>query len=317
MPLLWIWILFIWEPLPWWSLPEHQFDVKKLFANTGYQLPLNDRTVLEFNLTYNLQENRFANDTQIVGLNTSDVLGEVTLFTNPIDNLNITIGYLEEYRSSYSVKSDYYQSIPTYHQQPQSVYAQADYKIGEFVKLIAGTQWNESSQDYEDTVSRYGVILTPFNNWGVKLLRGEAFRAPFAIETDVIGGAVVGNKDLQPETITTYDMQIFYNEKKTFAAVTYFKSDIEGLVIRDASVSPASFMNGGVQEFDGIEFEVKQFLTPYWHVLGSAMYQNNKQSADINPSTAPDYMYKLGTRIQMELWNGFYFLQLLRKTAAS
>ena len=282
--------------LPWWSLPFHEFGVKKLFTNVGYRLPLGDRTNLEFNLTYNLEENRFANVTQTVGLNSSDILGEVTLFTRPIDNLNLTLGYLEEYRASYKPDDDYYQSIPTYHYQPKSAYTQADYKLNNSVKFIAGAQWNESAQGYEDTVSRYGIILTPFEKWGLKLLRGEAFRAPFAMETDLYDIPIlVGNKNLEPEKVTTNDIQLFYHEKKTHAAVTYFKSTIDGLIIRDTSVSPASFKNGGEQKFDGIELEAKHFFSPHWHVLGSAMYQNNKQTSDLNPSTAPDYMFKLGT----------------------
>jgi outer membrane receptor for ferrienterochelin and colicin len=282
--------------IPWWSLPYHKWDTNKLFANAGYRVSLDDRTNLELNLTYNLQENSFANVTQTVGLNTSDILGEVTLFTNPIDHLNVTLGYLQERRSNYSVKSDYYQSIPTYRHQPQSAYAQADYKIGESVKLIAGTQWNESSQGYEGFVSRYGVIFTPFKKWGLKLLRGEAFRAPFALETDLYDIPIlVGSDNLKPEEVTTYDAQLFYQDRKTYAAVTYFNSAIDQLVIRDTSVSPVSFKNGGEQKFDGIELEAKRFLTSHWHVLGSAMYQNNKQTSDLNPSTAPDYMVKLGT----------------------
>ena len=299
---------------PRWSCIEHQFGVKKLFANAGYRFPLYDRADLEFNITYNLQESHFASITsQLVGLNTSDVLGEVTLFTNPIDNLNVTLGYLEEYRSNYSVKSDYYQSIPTYHHQPQSAYSQADYKLNNSIKLIAGTQWNESSQGYEDMVSRYGVILTPFKKCGLKLLRGEAFRAPFAMETDVFGAALVGNEDLQPETITTYDAQIFYNDEKTYAAITYFNSAIEDLVIRDTSVSPASYKNGGEQKFDGIEFEAKHFLTSHWHILGSAMYQNNKQTSDLNPSTAPDYMLKLGTGYKWDYGTASLFYSYFAK----
>jgi len=281
--------------IPWWSLPYHEWDTKKLFANAGYRVPLDDRTNLELNLTYNLQENSFANVTQTVGLNTSDILGEVTLFTNPIDHLNVTLGYLQEYRKNYKPDDDYYQSIPAYHHQPQSTYAQADYKIGESVKLIAGTQWNESSQGYEGVVSRYGVIFTPFKKWGLKLLRGEAFRAPFALETDLSDTMLVGNRNLKPEEVTTYDAQLFYQDRKTYATVTYFNSVINQLVIRDTSVSPFSFKNGGEQKFDGIEFEAKRFLTSHWHVLGSAMYQNNKQTSDLSPSTAPDYMVKFGT----------------------
>ncbi|MBN1359972.1 MAG: TonB-dependent receptor [Sedimentisphaerales bacterium] len=283
-------------PLPWWSLPYHEYGVRKLFANAGYRAPLGDRTTLELNLTYNLHENRFANTTQTVGLNSSDVLGEVTLFTNPIDHLNVTLGYLQECRTNYRPDDDYYQSIPAYRHRPRSAYAQADYKIGKSVKLIAGTQWNDSSQDYEDLVSRYGVIFTPLDKWGLKLLRGEAFRGPFALETDVYDIPIlVGNKNLKPETITTYDAQLFYTDEKTRAAVTYFNSTIDQLIIRDTSVNPASFTNGGQQAFEGMEFEIKHSLTAHWQVLGSAMHQNNKQTSDLNPSTAPDYMVKVGT----------------------
>jgi outer membrane receptor for ferrienterochelin and colicins len=282
--------------LPRWSLPYHEYGVKKLFANAGYRLPLGDQTTVEFNLTYNLHENTFANVTQTVGLNSSDILGEVTLFTNPIDRLNIALGYLQEYRNSYKPDDNHFQSVPTYHYQPQSIYAQADYKIGKSIKLIAGTQWNETSQGYEDLVSRYGVVFTPSKKWGLKLLRGEAFRAPFALETDLYDVPIlVGTRDLEPEKITTYDAQLFYHDEKTYAAVTYFNSAINKLIIRNTSVSPTSFKNGGEQQFDGIELEAKRYLTSHWHILGSTMYQNNKQTSDLNPSTVPDYMFKLGT----------------------
>jgi outer membrane receptor for ferrienterochelin and colicins len=282
--------------LPWWSLPYHEFGVKKLFTNAGYRIPFDEKTTLELNLTYNLHENRFENVTQKVGLNTSDVLGEITLLSNPLDNLNVAVGYLQEYISNYSPDSDYYQSIPTYRYRPQGFYAEGDYKLIESVKVIAGAQWDESAQGYEDTVSRCGVILTPFEKWGLKLLRGEAFRAPFAIETDVYDIPIlVGNKNLKPETDTTYDAQLFYDDQKTYAAITYFNTTIDDLIIRDASVTPTSFKNGGQQRFQGIELEAKHFLTPHWHVLGSTMYQNNVETDDLNPSTAPEYMVKLGT----------------------
>jgi outer membrane receptor protein involved in Fe transport len=283
-------------PLPWWSLLYHQFTVRKLFANAGYRLPLDDRAALEFNLTYNLQENNFANTTRTVGINSSDVLGEVTFLANPVDRLNLVLGALQEYRSSYEPKEGDYQSVPDYHYSPKSAYAQADYKVAPSTKLIAGAQWNVSAQGYEDTVSRCGVILTPFEKWGLKLLRGEAFRAPFALETDVHDIPIlVGNKALKPERITTYDAQVFYTDERTYAAVTYFDSSISDIIIRNPSVSPASFKNGGEQGFQGVEFETKYAPMPHWHVLASTLFQNNGQTADISPSTAPEYMLKLGT----------------------
>ncbi|MDH7599065.1 MAG: TonB-dependent receptor [Sedimentisphaerales bacterium] len=283
-------------PLPWWSLPYHRFSVNKLFANVCYWLPLEDRTRLEFNLTYNLHENAFANVTRTVGLNSSDVLGEVTLFAKPMDRMDLVLGFLQEYRTNYKPKEGYYQSIPPYCQRPSSAYAQADYVIARPVKITVGTQWNRSAQGYEDFVSRGGLVLTPFKRWGAKLLVGEAFRAPFAIETDLYDIPIlVGNNKLRPEQVRTYDVQVFYDDEKTFAAITYFNSTINGLIIRDTSVNPASFKNGGEQQFEGLEFELKRFLTPHWHILGSAMYQDSRQTTDLNPSTSPHFMFKLGS----------------------
>jgi outer membrane receptor protein involved in Fe transport len=56
-----------------------------------------------------------------------------------------------------------------------------------------------------------------------------------------------------------------------------------------------TYMNGGEHTFDGIEFEAKRSLTPHWHVLGSAMHQENSADAGLNPTVVPDNMFKFGT----------------------
>lgn len=286
--------------LPRWNIDTHQWRVNKIFANAGYRTALDDWIDLELNLTQNVQENdfgRYPGGSGEVDTNSSDTLGEITLFVRPVENLSLTTGYSLEYQTVFHEDDGDYESISPYHFKPQVVYAQGDYILNQHVKLDAGVQWLRSGQGVTDTITRYGIIITPTDKWGIKLLRGEAFRAPFAIETSLYDPpALVGSSDLMPETITTYDAQLFYNDEKTYTAITYFESVIESLIVRDASVSPASFKNGeGRQKFNGIEFEAKHFLTRQWHILGSVTYQNNKQESDLNPSTAPDYMAKLGT----------------------
>jgi outer membrane receptor protein involved in Fe transport len=281
--------------LPFWAVPGHVYRVNKLFTNAGYRTDLNEKIKMDLNLTYNVQENDFAGfPTGDVSLNSSDLLGEATFFIDPVDNLNFVLGYLVEYQASR--EGNAYESIPIYNHKPQSAYVQGDYKIGKLIKLITGLQWNRSSQGVSDLISRYGIIITPNEKWGVKLLRGEAFRAPFALEADLYDIPVlVGNSNLEPEAITTYDAQIFYTGDKTYTAITYFDSSIDRLIVRDTSVSPTSFKNGGEQQFQGVEFELKRFLTSRWHVLGSFMYQESDEDNDINPSTVPHDMLKIGT----------------------
>ncbi len=121
---------------------------------------------------------------------------------------------------------------------------------------------------------------------------------------------LVGNKDLEPETITTYDAQLFYHDEKTYAAVTYFQSTIDKLIIYDTSVFPMSYMNGGKQRFNGIEFEAKHFFTPHWHILGSFMHQENEADAGLNPTVVPENMAKVGTAYAWDWGTAslFYFL---------
>ncbi len=281
---------------PLWSNPDHKARTRRLFVNTGYNIPIHERVDMDLNLTYNLQENSLSttNPTRI-GNNSSDILGEATIHASPRDNLDFVVGYLQEYQKNYSADSEYFQSIPSYDYEPKSLYAQSDYRFNKCLKFIAGTQWNKSNQGVSDSISRYGVIITPFEKWGLKLLRGEAFRGPVAMESDLYDPPIlVGNDDLEPETITTYDAQLFYHDEKTYAAVTYFNSIIDKQIIFDTSGPVMSYKNGGEQEFNGIEFEGKHFLTPKWHMLGSFMHQERDADVGINPTVVPENMFKFG-----------------------
>ncbi len=121
--------------LPFWSNPHQTFRNKKLFLNAGYQIPMHDRVTLELNTTYNMQENCLSGPRpQLIGTNTSDILGEATLLANPLDNMNFVLGWLQEQRANYHPDDDKFQSIPSYRHEPKAFYAQGDYKFGKFCK---------------------------------------------------------------------------------------------------------------------------------------------------------------------------------------
>jgi outer membrane receptor for ferrienterochelin and colicins len=293
--------LFHMGVMPFWSVPQHELRNKRFFANLGYRIPLGDKASLELNGTCNIQENSLSSPaiTRIAN-NSEDFLGEVTLYANPFNNFNVVAGFLQEYRRTYRPDDDEFQSIAAYKYHPRAIYAQGDYKIGDIVKLVAGTQWNETSQGDKDLVSRYGIIITPAKNWGVKLLRGEAFRGPITMESDLTDPILTGNKNLKPETITTYDAQLFYHDEKTYAAITYFHSTLESQILFDTP--PTTYVNGkGKQRYNGIELEAKRILTPNWHVIGSFMHQTDKTASGLDPTIVPENMFKMGTAYT---WDG-------------
>jgi outer membrane receptor protein involved in Fe transport len=305
--------LFQMGVMPFWFVPQHEHRNKRLFTNLGYRIPLGEKASLELNGTCNIQENTLSSPAITrIGNNTADLLGEVTLYANPFNNFNTVVGFVQEYQRNYSSDNDEFQSIANYKYHPRSFYAEGDYKIGDFVKLVAGMQWNESSLGNKGLISRYGIIVTPAKNWGLKLLRGEAFRGPTTMESDLTDPLLTGNKNLKPETITTYDAQLFYHDEKTYAAVTYFHSAIESQLIMDTP--PITYVNAkGKQRFDGIEVEAKRFLTPNWHVLGSFMHQIDKTDKGLNPTAAPENMFKMGTAYTWDWGSASLFYVLFGK----
>ena len=280
---------------PLWSLAGNEIDTKRLFADLGYNLPLNDKWRLEPHVTFNY--NRFVMENSAQYHQSRDVLGEITLFGQPTGKLDVVTGYIIEHLATpYSSRS----SIGKYSQVALSSYGRASYKLFNNTKLIGGIQWNEPEDGETDFISRFGSIIDITPNWGIKLLRGEAFRAPWPGETLISNPFLTGNPNLTPEKITTHDIQLFHHSQRTQLSATYFHSTMEDMIIRDTSVSPPSYMNGGEMDFWGLEFEGKHHLNPEMYMLGSITHQESEQDSGINPSTVPNTMGKLGLGYQNE-----------------
>jgi hypothetical protein len=111
--------------LPRWSASNHNIRTNTIFSNLGYLLPICKTINVEFNLTYNLQRTRFARypigDTD---LDSQDWLGEVTLYANPTNRLNLVFGYLQEYQQKLTGGMSNPVLDPPYTFRPQSEYGQ-------------------------------------------------------------------------------------------------------------------------------------------------------------------------------------------------
>jgi outer membrane receptor for ferrienterochelin and colicins len=87
------------------------------------------------------------------------------------------------------------------------VYAQAELALLTNLLVNAGVRYDHYSS-FGDTVNpRAGLIYSPWTNTALKLLYGQAFRAPSAYERFYISpGSSKANPDLEPETIDTYEI---------------------------------------------------------------------------------------------------------------
>ena len=301
---------------PLWSLPCNNLETKRLFVDLGYDLRLNAEWRLEPHVTFNY--NRFVMEMNGLYHQSRDVLGEITLFGRPTKKLDIVTGYVIEHLATPRSRRS---SIPRYSQVALSAYGEAGYQLFDSTKLIGGIQWNEPEDGHSHLISRFGAIIDITSNWGMKLLRGEAFRAPWPGETLISNPLLVGNPNLHPEKVTTHDIQLFYHGGKTQLATTYFFSTMEDMIIRNTSTAPISYMNGGEMDFSGMEFEGKHYLNSKLYALGSVTYQESEAETGIYPSPVPNTMGKLGLGYQNKklmagiFWTYFSTLPSISGTA--
>jgi iron complex outermembrane receptor protein len=140
-----------------------------------------------------------------------------------------------------------------------AAYLQDEWRIFEKVNLTAGVRYDHYN-DFGDTVNpRAGIVWNFIENANLKLLYGQAFRAPnFEELYNINNPVVVGNPDLKPEKIKTYEAALTYHFAKWLIVdVNYFYSQITDLINWDTSTSPAKYANIGKANTQGVETGIR------------------------------------------------------------
>ncbi len=81
------------------------------------------------------------------------------------------------------------------------------------VSLTAGLRWDHNSVYGGQISGRTGVVLSPFDQLNIKLLYGNAFKSPSPLQlysTPLVVGDIVGNDQLRPQYIDTFEAQVIY-----------------------------------------------------------------------------------------------------------
>ncbi|MDH5525480.1 MAG: TonB-dependent receptor [Desulfobulbaceae bacterium] len=231
------------------------------------------------------------------------VLGtEVQFDYNLHDNNHLLVGFLYEHMKQYDVRSisnfDPTTSPPAYlgavadrsawanwnintSRELYAVYLQDEWRVADTLNLTGGVRYDHYS-DFGGTVSPRAALVWNFvEHAELKLLYGEAFRAPsFSELYNANNTSLLGSPDLKPEEIRTYEAAIGYRFFKHLRFdVNYFYNDIDKIIVRDNSTSPARYNNLGGAEIDGVELAMSGNYSAdnYWRL--SYAYKN-PQDAD-------------------------------------
>lgn len=309
---------FFGNTAPVWSLPPPQpqfddptnkfHDYDRMFSDIGYTFDITETFNSSLNVTYNYM--KFGgNSSAFEATSDNDIYDFLIETSNRVElseKFNFLFGgtaYLQ-YGALESL------GIFDYSKTWYSAYFQADYKIIDPIKVVVGGQYNNVEQ-MSDFVPRLGLITNFTDDLGFKVLWGQSFRAPFAVETETFfPGILVGSSTVESEKLTNFDAQLFYTKGKIESYLTYFSfnsaDQITLVQLNPGTADPTlTYVNGSTDLVgSGFEWENKFIPSKNLFFTGSFTYQENKSEGDgleiDDATTIPNTMFKLGVSFQTD-----------------
>ncbi len=278
-------------------------SMKHYFTDVGYTHEFNDNYSLSGNITYNGHKwqgmvDSVADSKKALSKNT---LVEVAFQGSPMEDFNFIVGGLFDNNSFEGPLFSEDGTLSKY-----SAYVQADYRFS-IVKLIAGAQLNKSENLDANISPRVGAVLNFNENIGAKVLYSTAFRSAYPQETNVAHSLYVGNTNLKPELVNTFEAQVFYQNEKIQTSLTFYQSHMTDLINKivtpgdSVGINPAgdpvfsTFYNDGEFDFLGVEFEGKFSLSEHFSLFTNITYQQSEDGNGIKDAAVwPNTMAKGG-----------------------
>ncbi len=125
----------------------------------------------------------------------------------------------------------------------------------------------------------------------MKFLYGSAFRAPTFTEQYAINNpSEIGNENLKPETIDTYEVSVGYDITKQYAVqVNCFRNEIKDLITlgpKPSATEPAPYINRpGETTVNGVELELTADIGRNKYAYANVSYQD---AEDFEGNELPD-----------------------------
>ena len=162
------------------------------------------------------------------------------------------------------------------------VFLQDNWQISSELDFTAGVRYDRYS-DFGETVNpRLALVWQPLPAFTSKLLFGSAFRAPTFDELYVNNNVtLMGNPNLKPETIETWELALSYIATETLHfSFNLFSFDIKDKILYpNAEDNPnVMFMaqNAGNWEGYGLEFETRWKMTNKSNLWFNYAFQNSE-----------------------------------------
>lgn len=181
-------------------------------------------------------------------------------------------------------------------------YLQDEFSVRDDLILNAGLRYDHYKTFGSNASPRIGLIYAPCPGSTLKLLYGEAFRAPNAYELfyQDNGTSQKANTDLKPEKIETYEIvleQYLKNYRLSASAYYYRITDLINLQT-DPSDGLLVFRNIGEVESKGAEFEAEGKWANGWSARVRYSFQNaTDRETGRTLTNSPKHLGKLNLQV--------------------
>ncbi len=141
-----------------------------------------------------------------------------------------------------------------------AVYIQDIWNALEELTFTLGGRYDVDSEIGGIINPRCGVVWQPIERLTLKALYGKAYRAPSPEEQYKTIGFAIGNKDLKPEKINTFEFSASYYSENTKNTISVFHNTLTDLIYAAIinTVDPNNkYYNVGKNTSVGIEYENK------------------------------------------------------------
>ncbi|ODS32328.1 MAG: TonB-dependent receptor [Candidatus Scalindua rubra] len=183
-----------------------------------------------------------------------------------------------------------------------ALYLQDEWNITKDIDLTVGVRHDQFTRFGGTTNPRFGLVWRFVEDAHLKLLFATAFRAPNFNELFFVNNPVkVGNPNLDPEKINTYEVGLGYDFTRHIRGnVNYFFNRIRDRILFDEK-SPKQNQNLGGARIKGVEAEIKAGFGKDNYAYANYTFQDAEETRDRN--RLPDVpVHKANFGVNVELW---------------
>ncbi len=162
--------------------------------------------------------------------------------------------------------------------------------------VLYGARYDNYSDADNHVSPRGGLIYQPTKSSAIKLLYGNAFRPPSAVEARGQAG-VVGPAGGEPETIDTLELTFMIQEAAWRAQVTYFRSDWEDAILAVSNPTPPPTLlreNIGENRAHGAEAGLTWISSDFRADVSGSWVESEDRTNDLDYVAFPKFIINAG-----------------------